>query len=503
MSKMNATRDSSPVPVKDTGIVLAHDSRRIIARPQVPFNESRIERIISRVLSLEEADVQKELRDVLDKFSHRHHNAKLLLERQFDFVRRYMPSDIPPSPERKLLIGSYFLAEYSFESAALFNPSIVPHPDQSGLPEGSLRFILSLRATGEGHISSLTFRSGCIDANNTITIDAPQGFATPAEMKANSLYDKASFVRKLREMDSYNDFSNSITGSLPDEFTFDNLMEKVKLYAFNHKPVSLSDRLTSDKILWLARCNYEAHFDPSVSLSERVLFPLSPSEQNGIEDARFVLFTDNDGSKKYYATYTAYDGKAILPQVMETENFEHFKMITLNGNAALNKGMALFPRRINGLYAMISRQDNENLFLMYSDNIHFWHESVPLMKPSYPWEFVQVGNCGSPIETDAGWLLITHGVGPFRQYSISAVLLDKENPLKILGRLQEPLIQWTEANRWGYVPNVVYTCGALLHKDMLVLPYAMSDHQSAISLIPLSALIEKLLQGDKVAAAGD
>jgi predicted GH43/DUF377 family glycosyl hydrolase len=494
MKKINASQDSSPVPVKDTGIILTHDSRRIITRPHIPFNESRIERIISRVLSLEETDVQKELRDVRDKFSHRYNNLGFLLERQFEAVRRHMPSDRETSPERRLLIGSYFLGEYSFEAAALFNPSIVPHPDQSGLPEGSLRFVLSLRATGEGHISSLTFRSGCIDANHVITIDAPKGFASPAEMKANILYDKTCFALKLREMEIFNDFSNSIIGSLADEFTFDNLMEKVKSYIYNHKPVSQADRLTADKILWLARCNYEARFDPSVSLSERVLFPLSPSEQIGIEDARFVLFTDNDGSKKYYATYTAYDGKAILPQVMETENFEHFKMITLNGNAAVNKGMALFPRRINGHYAMISRQDNENLFIMYSDNIHFWHESIPLMKPSNPWEFVQIGNCGSPIETDAGWLLITHGVGPFRQYSISAVLLDKENPLKILGRLQEPLIRWTEASRSGYVPNVVYTCGALLHKDMLVVPYAMSDQQTAICLIPVAELIEKLLK---------
>lgn len=495
MKKKNASMNSSPVLVEDTGIILAPDNQRVIARPHIPFSESRVERIISRVLSLDEADIKKELKDVLGKFSHRHHNFELLLERQFDLVRRYMPSDVLPSRERRLFIGSLFWAEYSFESAALFNPSIVPHPDQSGLPHGSLRFIMTLRATGEGHISSLTFRSGCIDANCKISIDESHGFASTAEMKANILYDKTCFVRKLREMSIFSNFSNSIVDSLSDEFTFVELMEKVKSYIFNHQPLSQTDRLASDKIQWLAQCNYEAHFDPSVSLSERVLFPLSPSEQNGIEDARFVLFTNDDGSKKYYATYTAYDGKAILPQLMETEDFKHFKMITLNGSAAVNKGMALFPYRINGRYTMISRQDNENLFLMSSDNIHFWHESVPLMKPSYPWEFVQIGTCGSPIETEHGWLLLTHGVGPFRQYSISAILLNKENPSKILGRLREPLIHWTETNRSGYVPNVVYTCGALLHKDTLVVPYAMSDQQSTISLISLSSLLEKLLQG--------
>lgn len=495
MRKKNASRESSPVLVKDTSIILAPNSQRVIVRPHIPFIESRVERIISRVLSLDESDIKKELKNVIGKFSHRHYNFGLLLERQFDSVRRYMPSDVLPSKERRLLIGSFFLAEYSFESAALFNPSIVPHPNQSGLPNSSLRFIITLRATGEGHVSSLTFRSGCIDANDSVSIDDIGDFASTAEMKANILYDKTCFARKLGEMGLYGDFSNSIIGSLSDEFTFDELMEKVKSYIFNHQPLSQTDMLTSDKILWLAQCNYEADFDPNALLSERVLFPLSPSEQNGIEDARFVLFIDDDGGKKYYATYTAYDGKVILPQLMETEDFVHFKMITLNGSAAVNKGMALFPRRINGRYAMISRQDNENLFLMYSENIHFWHEAVPLMRPSYSWEFRQIGTCGSPIETEHGWLLLTHGVGPFRQYSISAILLDKENPSQILGRLREPLIHWTETNRSGYVPNVVYTCGALLHKDTLIVPYAMSDQQSTISLISLSPLIEKLLQG--------
>jgi predicted GH43/DUF377 family glycosyl hydrolase len=495
MRTINVSKESSRVLFQDTCVVLLPDNQRVIMRPHIPFSEVRIERIISRVMSLDEPDMQKELKILLDKFSHRHHNFELLLEQQFDFVRRYMPSDIVPSRDQRLYIGSFFWAEYSFESAALFNPSIVPHPDQSGLPQGSLRFIISLRATGEGHISSLTFRSGCIDANGAISLNESQSLASTAEMKVNTVYDKTCFVRKLREIGIFSDFSNSIIGSLSDEFTFDELMEKVKLQIFENQPLSQNDTLAGEKIQWLARCNYEAHFDPSVSLSGRVIFPLSPSEQNGIEDARFVLFTDDDGSKKYYATYTAYDGKGVLPQLIETENFQHFKMITLNGNAVVNKGFALFPRRINGHYTMISRQDNENLFLMYSDNIHFWNESIPLMKPSYPWEFVQIGNCGSPIETEHGWLLLTHGVGPLRQYSISAVLLDKENPLKILGRLREPLIQWVEANRSGYVPNVVYTCGSLLHKDMLVVPYAMSDQKSAISLISLPSLLEKLGEG--------
>jgi predicted GH43/DUF377 family glycosyl hydrolase len=495
MKKISTYKEYPLVHVKDTGTIFMPERQRVIVRPHIPFNESRIERIISRVLTLNESDVQKEFNRVLDKFSHRHHNFESLLERQFDSLRRFMPTDVLPSRERRLLIGSFFLAEYSFESVALFNPSIVPHPDQSGLPPGSLRFILTLRATGEGHISSLKFRSGCIDEDYNISIDDSSGFATTAEMKANPLYDKICFARKLREMGVFSDFSNFIINSLSDEFTFTELMENVKIQIYNHQPLSAADNLARDKIQWLARCNYEAQFEPSVPLSERVLFPLSPSEQNGIEDARFVLFTDDDGRKKYYATYTAYDGKAILPQLIETEDFVHFKMATLNGSAAVNKGMAMFPRRINGRYAMVSRQDSENLFLMYSDNIHFWNEIIPLMKPSYPWEFVQIGTCGAPIETKEGWLLLTHGVGLFRQYSIGAILLDKEDPSKILGRLREPLITWTENTRSGYVPNVVYTCGALPYKDKLVVPYAMSDQQITISLISLSSLLEKLLHG--------
>jgi len=494
MIKKYDSKESPSVLVKDTGIILAPDSQRVIVRPHIPFRESRVERVISRVLSLEESDIKKELKNVIENFSHRHHNFTLLLERQFDSIRRYVPSNVLLSEERRLLIGSFFLAEYSFESAALFNPSIVPHPNQSGLPHGSLRFILTLRATGEGHISSLTFRSGRIDANCNISFDESHGFASTAEKKTNLLYDKTCFVRKLCEMGFYSDLSNSIIASLSDEFTFDELMEKIKLFIYTHQPLSQTDRLTCNKIQWLARCNYEVYFNPSVPLSERVLFPLSPNEQNGIEDARFVLFADDFG-KKYYATYTAYDGKFIHPQLMETEDFEHFKMSTLSGSAAVNKGMALFPRKIHGRYAMVSRQDNENLYLMYSDNIHFWQEAVPLMRPSYPWEFVKIGTCGSPIETKYGWLLLTHGVGSFRQYSISAILLDKENPSQILGRLREPLIHWTETNRSGYVPNVVYTCGALLHKDTLVVPYAMSDQRITISLISLSSLLEQLLQG--------
>ena len=478
--------------IKNTGIVIIPDSECVIIRPYIPADQSRIPKIVARVMALEESAAEEELKKVMRDFSGRHHNFDAILERQFEVVRAYMPSDFLPSKARKLLIGAYFIGERSYESAALFNPSIVAHPDQSGVSRGSLRVIISLRATGEGHISTLAFRSGVVDQHGSISIDNASSFACTAEPKPNALYDKICFIGKLYEMGLENDCSKYITDPLSAEFTMDALQDKVRAYETGHDPIALDDKLTCEKILWLARCNYEAAFDPRFTLSERVLFPLSPSEQNGMEDARFVFFRDDDGSGKYYATYTAYDGKVILPQIMETEDFIHFKMITLNGSAAVNKGMALFPRKINGRYAMISRNDNERLFLMYSDNIHFWHEAVPIMEPLYPWEFVQIGNCGSPIETERGWLLLTHGVGPLRQYSIGAALLDRDDPSRVLGRLSEPLIHWKDNSRCGYVPNVVYSCGAMVHGDTLIIPYALSDQQTTIALVSLREILDRL-----------
>lgn len=478
--------------IKNTGIFITPDSKCVIIRPYIPADQARIPRIVSRVMALGESAAEKQLEKTGRDFSSRHHNFDAVLERQFEIVRAHMPSGFAPSKTRRLLIGAYFIGERSYESTALFNPSIAAHPDQSGLSAGSMRFIISLRATGEGHISALAFRSGIADRRGSITIDGDSGLACTAEPKPNALYDKICFNGKLYEMGLENDCSKYIMGPLPSEFTMDALQEKVGAYETGHDPMTQTDRLTCEKILWLARCNYEAAFDPSLPLSERVLFPFSPSEQNGIEDARFVFFRDDDGSGRYYATYTAYDGKVILPQIMETEDFIHFKMITLNGRAAVNKGMALFPRKINGRYAMISRNDNENLFFMHSDNIHFWHEAVPIMEPLYPWEFVQIGNCGSPIETGRGWLLLTHGVGPMRQYSIGACLLDREDPSRVIGRLSEPLIRWKDESRSGYVPNVVYSCGAMVHGDTLIIPYALSDQRTTIALIPLGSVLDRL-----------
>ena len=478
--------------IKDTGITIAPNRDCVIVRPYVPSDHSRISRMVSRVMALDESAAEKLLKKTKHDFSSRHHNLDELLEEQFEAARVYMPSGFSPSITRRLLIGACLVGERSYESTALFNPSIVAHPDQSGIPAGSLRFVISLRATSEGHISALTFREGVIDKHGSVKIDDETPLACTAELKPNALYDKVCFTGKLYEMGLANECSRRITDPLPDEFTMDALQGMVGSYESVHDPLDQADKLTCEKILWLARCNYEVAFDPALPLSERVIFPFAPSEQNGMEDARFVYFKDDDGMSRYYATYTAYDGKAILPQIMETEDFIHFTMSTLNGRAAVNKGMALFPRRIDGLYAMISRNNNEDLFLMYSYNMHFWHEAISIMAPQYPWEFVQIGNCGSPIETERGWLLLTHGVGPMRQYSIGAALLDLEDPSRVIGRLKEPLIHWKPETRSGYVPNVVYTCGAMVHNDNLIIPYGVSDQETTIGLVPLGSILDKL-----------
>jgi predicted GH43/DUF377 family glycosyl hydrolase len=327
------------------------------------------------------------------------------------------------------LIGAYFLNEYSFEASALFNPSIVPHPDQSGAPKGGLRFILSLRAVGEGHVSSLTFRAGTIAADGSLAVDPTARLASSPRIGRR-------------------------TSGLGGE-------------------------------------EVEVIFKPDEDISERVIFPVTETQSNGIEDARFVKFDDGDRSI-YYATYTAYSGRAIRSELIETSDFISFRLSPLQGSASHNKGMALFPRRIDGKYAMIARQDNENLYLIYSDDLYRWDGGQAILKPQFPWEFVQIGNCGSPIELDEGWLLLTHGVGPVRKYSIGAALLDKNDPLKVLARSREPLLRPEPSEREGYVPNVVYTCGAMRHNDQIILPYAVSDTFSNFATVKISTLLSTM-----------
>jgi predicted GH43/DUF377 family glycosyl hydrolase len=440
-------------------------------------------------MAIPEVDVQTLLHEVRAEFGDRHVKIDEFLRRRFDLVRPCLRTNAEPSEERKLLLGAYFSHEYSLEAAALFNPSIVPHPDQSDLSPGSLRFILSLRATGEGHISSITFRTGYLNVDGNITINAPTRYCLEPAQLPNTSYEKAMFDRKLHELGLAGDFSRQALQGLGDSFTLHELRGSILATVKTLRARDEERQAAARKILMLAQSNYEVQFAADTRLSERVLFPTTPSQSNGIEDARFVLFHNEDGTKTYYATYTAYDGKLILPQFIETPDFLHFRFITLNGPAVQNKGMALFPRKINGHYAMLGRQDSENLYMMYSDHLHFWHKTQLLLKPKFSWEFVQMGNCGSPIETDAGWLVLSHGVGPMRKYCIGAFLLDRDDPTKVIGRLREPLIKPNENEREGYVPNVVYSCGSLLRDGQLIIPYAMSDYATTFATLPVDEVL--------------
>ena len=394
-----------------------------------PNEKTRANHIVDRVMALDEAAATGQLADVLDNFQGRHLNLIASFEARADEMEEAFAGHAQFSRTQRQLVGAYFLNEYSFEASALFNPSIVAHPDQSLAPEGGLRFIVSLRAVGEGHVSSLTFRAGTITRDGSVTIDPT-----------------------------------------------------VRLAA--------TPRIVST-VEWPGDGASEVQFTAGRDISERVIFPITAAQSNGIEDARFVAFED-DGRRTFLATYTAYDGRAIRSELIETQDFLSFRMTPLKGSAARNKGMALFPRKLHGRYAMIGRQDNENLYLIYSDDLHVWEGGQPILKPEFPWEFVQIGNCGSPIELDEGWLLFTHGVGPLRRYSIGAALLDKEDPTKVIARSREPLVRPDPSQREGYVPNVVYTCGALRHGERIMLPYAVSDTFANFATIKIPALLDSM-----------
>ncbi|MCR6736772.1 MAG: glycoside hydrolase family 130 protein [Afipia sp.] len=416
-------------------LYLRPDPARVIVRPFKPATEprdfnptdkTRANHIVDRMLALDAETVASQLADVLENFEGRHRNLLKLFEARADEMEEAFNTHIAFTKEQRQLAGAYFLNEYSFEASALFNPSIVAHPDQSGVSSGSVRFVLSLRAVGEGHVSSLTFRSGIIAVDGKVSVDLTSRLASSPRIS-------------LRP------------GSDAIDLTF-----------------------TADE-----------------DISERVIFPITESQSNGIEDARFVEFCEG-GRRTYYATYTAYSGRAIRSELIETSDFVSFRLSPLKGAAARNKGMALFPRKIDGKYAMIARQDNENLYLIYSNDLYTWNEGQAILKPEFPWEFVQIGNCGSPIELDSGWLMLTHGVGPVRKYSIGAALLDKNDPSKVLARLREPLVRPDPSEREGYVPNVVYTCGAMLHRDKIIFPYAVSDTFSNFATIEVAALLEAM-----------
>lgn len=466
----------------------------MVIRPFELPNRERIAKIIGRVFSLSDRRAQEQAKCLLDEFGDRHTNPQAIFLERFNQVKEFLLTDMPMTLDRQLLIGGYFLQEYALEAAALFNPSIVPHPDQSGLAPGQLRFVLSLRATGEGHISSITFRTGVIDGEGRVSVDPASQLVNSGTVEADPSYERKLFLRKLHELGLDTLWSREIMKELDASFTLRQLEDVVQRALARNRFSQPTERENAAALLDLARANYELDFNPTGDLSERVIFPYSSAETRGIEDARFVHFTEDDGQSIYYATYTAYNGYTFLPQLLATKDFSSFSINTLNGPEVQNKGMALFPRKINGCYAMISRQDNENVYLMFSDMLHFWYEKTLLLRPTFPWEYVQLGNCGSPIETSEGWLLLTHGVGYMRKYAIGAVLLDLEDPTKVIGRLKHPLLTPSAREREGYVPNVVYSCGALVHAGRLILPYALSDQCSSFATFNLGELLAELKQ---------
>ncbi len=469
---------------------LAADPRRVIARPFVIGGAARARAVIERVAALSDAEVTSMLTALVVDYRQRHRDIRGIF--RANYAKAIAAADAPPdtNPERRMLLGAYFTHEYSLESVALFNPSMVAHPDQNGVPPGHVRFVMSLRACGEGHISSIELRTGTVGEGDVVALDPATKFALTESPVDDALYDKNTYVLKLIEMKGHSPVAEPILELLDAQFTISDLSLAIERCRVNGGGTHFKEVV--DVMLWLAHSNYELEFSPATDISERVIFPVSESESRGIEDARFVRFTYPDGQVVYYATYTAYNGFRVLPQLIETTDFRHFKMSTLNGRCVQNKGMALFPRKLGGKFLMASRLDGENIFLLASDNVHFWNESKLVYAPKYPWEFVQVGNCGSPIETEEGWILLTHGVGPMRQYWLGALLLDLEDPSKVIGDLAEPLLAPNTDERDGYVPNVVYSCGALRHGDRLILPYAVSDSHSSVATLSITELLAKL-----------
>ena len=474
--------------------LLSAESSRVITRPHIPGDTARIKVLIDRVSKLSDEDVQHLLEAVIQNFSGRHRNFREVLKRNFARITEHVPKDASLSSEQQLLLGAYFTAEYSVEAAALFNPSIVPDPNQKGMGKGSKRFVMSFRATGEGHVSSIEFRSGIVDENDDIYFDPISHYVATPEMHTDPVYDRLHFRRKLEELGARDRITNKLLRGLGHTFTFAQLESKIQ--KLRSTKFRLKDKHHAiDTVLWLARSNYEVIFGSDEQISERVIFPVSENESSGIEDARFVRFEDDDKSVIYYATYTAYNGITILPQILETTDFLTFRMHTLSGKAAQNKGMALFPRKINGKFVMLSRQDGVNNYIMFSDNVRSWDEAELLQEPVHPLEFVQIGNCGSPVETAAGWLTLFHGVGPMRRYSVWAQLLDLDDPTQVIGRLDEPLLTADEHERDGYVPNVVYTCGSMIHGDTLIIPYGIADQRCRVATVSVSDLISRLNAG--------
>jgi predicted GH43/DUF377 family glycosyl hydrolase len=487
----------SVVPVtRHHNVRMLPDARRVIAKPFLPGEQtfpdgsSRIGVVLRRILAMSDDEVSTTLAATVADFASRHGDLPAVLDRHFALVVDRLDDPESLTCERRQLIGAYFTHEYSVEAAALGNPSAVASPDQTGLADGAMRFVMSLRAVGEGHISSIEFRSGVIGADMSIGLDEPGRHAVTGD-RAPTIHDKTFFEVKLGDLGARTDIADRVLERLDDEFTIDELL--AAMTALDDQGIDRAASTVVKRLLhWIASSNYTISFPESTALGERVIFPGGPTESNGMEDARLVRFVHDDGQVVYYATYTAFNGQQILPQLIETSDFVSFRITTLSGECARNKGIALFPRLLGGEFVALGRHDNVNNFVMRSDDVRVWRYADKVQEPKRPWELMQLGNCGSPLETEAGWLVITHGVGPFRRYALGAVLLDLDDPCRVIGHLQEPLLLPAADEREGYVPNVVYSCGSLIHGDHLVVPYGFADVGASIATVVLDDLLSVL-----------
>ena len=481
----------SRVKIERVSEQLDPDPTRVIPRFFGPGDEKRLRGIIERIRALDRSEVSELVKGLRRGFQKKHPDLAMIVKSNYDAVKYLISDEHDLEMKRRLLIGAYFTMEYAIESAALFNPSMVPAIVQDEADVGSTRFVMSLRATGEGHISSAVFRRGVIDHDNKIRIEPVSRHSRRLQVVENREFEKPTYQTRLIEIGAIGTFVDEVLHHLGDTFNFVELKLAIDAVWESYE-FALSHSETVDKMIALSRANYDLHMPDLNDPSELVIFPNSDAESHGIEDMRLVQFRSDDGGICYYGVYTAYDGSNIIPQILETTGFHTAKIRMLGGRYALNKGMALFPRKVGGRYMMLGRLDNENLFLLRSDNVLFWNEAELILKPKHAWEIIQIGNCGSPIETEAGWLVLTHGVGPMRQYSIGAALLDRDDPSQVIGRLPEPLLEPIDEERVGYVPNVVYSCGGMIHNDTLVIPYAISDRSTTFALVSLPELLAEL-----------
>jgi predicted GH43/DUF377 family glycosyl hydrolase len=489
--------DDDNILAKRTTHRLMPDASRVISRLFVAGQEdygasqSRAGLVIERVIGLSEEQVNASLDNVVSRFSHRHENLFDDLEAHAHRVAHRLQPDLTLSPERLRLIGALFTHEFSIEGAALTNPSIVPHPDQSNVEDGSLRFVMSVRGVGEGHRSSIGFRTGIVNSTGDVSIDEVGVFPVIGSHWESAL-NQCNFRGPLEELQDLGENGRYILGQLGETFTTEDLNRVLFQFLLDRDSFKNVDN-TVHHFRMIAERNYVVTFSEDKDLSERILWPVSYAEWRGMEDARFVLFHHVDGSDQYLATYTAFDGMGVSQQLLSTNDFLSFETHPLAGMAARGKGMAFFPRKIGGVFAAMSRADHESNWLSFSDRLDYWSALTAIQLPSRPWELIQLGNSGSPLETEAGWLVITHAVGPMRTYHLSAMLLDADDPARVIGTMDRPLLSPREDERDGYVPNVVYSCGSLIHAGKLVLPFGIADQSIGIATVQVDELLEELM----------